>query len=58
MAISRVRAIKTYFSTQERPVTAKELLEFAKKDKVGFDELARGAAKELGETLETEEIKE
>jgi hypothetical protein len=51
MPISKLEAVKRYFSVPEHPVTNQELLSFIKADRAGFDELAHGAAKELGETL-------
>ena len=38
--MSKANALKTFFSTPEKPVTTAELLEFRKADKAGFDELA------------------
>ena len=38
--ISRPAALQRFFSTPEKPVSAKELLELRKADLVGFDKLA------------------
>jgi heterodisulfide reductase subunit B len=38
--ISRPAALQRFFSTPEKPVSAKELLELRKADPVGFDKLA------------------
>jgi hypothetical protein len=54
MPISKIQAIKTYFSTLERPVDNMEVIHLARGNKKDFDELADGAIKELGETLITE----
>lgn len=51
MAIGKIRAIKEYFGVPNKPVTSTELVELRKADTKGFDELAEGAAKELGEEL-------
>lgn len=51
MAIGKVKAIKSFFDVPGKPVTTKELVELRKADPKGFDELAEGAAKELGEEL-------
>lgn len=44
--------LKTYFSTPEKPVTNKELMEFAKSDISGYTELAKMVADVTGETIE------
>ena len=49
--MTKAEVLKVFFSTPNKPVENKELLEFAKADKAGFDELAGLAAQELGVTL-------
>jgi hypothetical protein len=44
--------LKTYFSTPEKPVTNRELMEFAKSDINGYTELAKMVADSTGETIE------
>ena len=51
-SIKKAASLKEYFSTPERPVTNKELMDLVRTDKEGYDELAIGAAKELGKVLE------
>lgn len=51
MPIGKIKAIKDYFSTPDKPVTTMELTELRRDNIPGFDELAEGAAKELGEEL-------
>ena len=48
--ISKVMAIKEYFSTEENQVTSDELLAL-RKDPAAYDELAGDAAKALGKEL-------
>ena len=38
MAIGKIAAIKTFFSTPEKPVTVAELTELRREDRDGFDE--------------------
>lgn len=52
MTITKIKAIRDYFSTAEKPITSQELIELRKASSDSFDELAEGAAKELGEELE------
>lgn len=46
--MTRLAAIKEYFGTPERPVDLKELKALSAADR---EELAEGAAKELGATI-------
>ena len=46
--MSKMKAIKVYFGTPERPVTFEELKALSTEER---EELARGAAKELGVNL-------
>lgn len=46
--MTKAKAIKTYFGTEDHPVTLQELKELGKE---GRDELGEGAAKELGVTI-------
>ena len=48
MEMTRLAAIKAYFGTEDHPVTLQELKKLTPEDR---DELAEGAAKELGATL-------
>lgn len=50
--MTKTKAITIYFSTDERPVSTKELLDLKRNDPAGWDELAQGAAAELGEALD------
>lgn len=50
--MTKTKAISVYFSTDEHPVSTKELLDLKRNDPAGWDELAEGAAKELGEELD------
>jgi hypothetical protein len=50
--IKKVQAIKEFFSTEEKPVSNKELMDLVRTDKAGYDFLAEGAAKALGKELE------
>ena len=52
MKIKRIAAIKRYFGVPDHPVTLKELTALSKEDR---QELAVGAAKELGLELESGE---
>ncbi len=38
--MTKIEALKTFFSTEAQPVTNQELLQFKKEDPKGFDELA------------------
>lgn len=38
--MTKIEALKTFFSTEEHPVTNQELLQFKKVGPQGFDELA------------------
>lgn len=49
--MKRVEAIKKYFG-DIRPVENKELIELKRADSEGYEELAQGAARELGVELE------
>lgn len=51
MAIGKIMAIRTFFSTPEKPVTTQELVELRKGSHESFDELAELCAKALGEEL-------
>lgn len=51
MEITRIQALKQYFSTPEKPLTNSELIELRKADPKGFNELAALVAKELGATI-------
>lgn len=53
MTISKVTALKTFFSTKTKPITNTELLALRREDKESFDELAKLCAVELGEELDT-----
>ncbi|GAH85500.1 unnamed protein product [marine sediment metagenome] len=53
MALTKVQALKKYFSTKEKPVTNTELIQLRRDDREGFDELAEAASRELGEELTT-----
>jgi len=37
--MTKIQALKQFFGTEEKPVTNPELLDFAKNDRAGFDEL-------------------
>lgn len=50
--ISKTVAIQRYFSTPEKPVQVKELVELRKADVPEFDSLAVECAQALGEELE------
>ncbi len=50
--VTRIQAIREYFGTEEKPITTTELIELRKASPGSFDELAEGAAKELGKELE------
>lgn len=50
--MTKVQALRDYFSTPEKPVANTELIELRRADPKGFDELAEAAAKALGGTLE------
>jgi len=52
MKIKRIAAIKRYFGVPEHPVTLQELTALTKENR---QELAEGAARELGLELETAE---
>ena len=47
--MSKLKAIKVYFGTPEHPVTLAELKELSSEQR---EELAQGAAKELGVEIE------
>ena len=55
MPIGKIAAIRKYFSVPDKPVTTAELVELRRDNIPGFDELAEGAAEELGEELITTE---
>ena len=46
--ITKLQALKQYFNVPDHPVTVQELKALSKEDR---QELAEGAAKELGKTL-------
>lgn len=50
--ISKCEAIKRFFSTADKPVTARELLELRRVDVPEFDTLAAECAQALGEELD------
>ena len=50
--MKKVDALKQFFGTKEKPVTAIELMDFRKLDTRGFDELAELAAKAMGQTID------
>lgn len=45
--MTKIEALKQFFSTEDRPVTNQELLAFKKEDPQGFDELAEAVLVEL-----------
>lgn len=50
--MKKVDALKQFFATPEKPVTASELMDFRKFDTKGFDELAELAAKAMGQSID------
>ena len=48
--MKKAEAIKVFFSVPGKPVTNIELIDFAKKDREGYEELGLLALKALGET--------
>ena len=51
MTIKKADALKQFFGVPDKPVTNTELMDFAKNDRQGYDELARLAAAALEESL-------
>jgi hypothetical protein len=49
---SKVQVIREYFNTPEKPITSAELMDLAKNDRKGYDELAILCAKALNVTLD------
>lgn len=49
--VSRVQALKDFFSVPNKLVTNKELMDFAKLDRTGYTELSELAAEALGNTI-------
>lgn len=45
--MSKVDALKQFFSSEKRPVTTKELTDFKKADPAGFEELANAVVTAL-----------
>jgi len=52
MAIKKVKAIKEFFGTEERPVKMDELKNLISNDKPAYEWLAKESAKALGQELE------
>ena len=50
MAHSRATAMKEYFGTPEKPVTNSELIQFAREDKPGYEEIGDLCIGALGQT--------
>ena len=50
-----VEALKIFFSTEDKPVTSKELLAFARSDKAGYESLSADVLKVL-DSGQAEEI--
>ena len=48
--MTRIQAIKAYFSTPDKPVTNSELIELRRADKEGFDKIGEACLIALGET--------
>jgi len=48
--MTRIAALKEFFGKGLKPITNKELLDFAKADPDGFNELADGALREVTQT--------
>ena len=51
MSISKIEAIKRYFSTPDKPMENTEIIQLVKANKKDFDELGEQAVIALGETL-------
>ncbi len=49
--MTKTTALKTFFSTEEKPVTNQELLDFRKASVAGYDEIAELCLQALGEQL-------
>lgn len=48
--MTRVEAIRKFFASEEKPLKNSELLQFAKEDKKGFEEIGELCLKHYGET--------
>ena len=49
---SKIQLLKGFFGTADKPVTSKELIEFAKTDKAGYDKLALEVAEGTGQSID------
>ena len=49
--MTRIQAIKKFFHLEEKPVTNTEMLQFARGDKKGFEEIGNLCLLALGEEL-------
>ena len=51
MESTSIQILKDFFGSEEHPVTPKELIDLAKNDRPGYDELVTLAADSLGVTV-------
>jgi hypothetical protein len=50
--VSKVQLMRDFFSTPNKPITTKELIDFAKTDRAGYDKLAQEVADATGQKLD------